>query len=41
VRDKAPFGGPLRVHIGDPDDGQEHAVGPQVAAGVRVTLLAE
>lgn len=33
VRARAPFGGPLRVHVGDPDDGQEHAVGPQLAAG--------
>jgi len=41
VYDKAPFGGPLRVHVGDPGDGQEHAVGPQVAAGVRVTPVSE
>jgi len=37
VRDRAPFGGPLRVHVGEPGDGTEHAVGPSLAAGVLVT----
>jgi DtxR family transcriptional regulator, Mn-dependent transcriptional regulator len=36
VHERAPFGGPLRVQVGGPDDGAEHAIGPQVAAGVRV-----
>jgi DtxR family Mn-dependent transcriptional regulator len=36
VRERAPFGGPLRVHVGDPGAGSEHALGPLVAAGVRV-----
>ena len=36
VRERAPFGGPLHIHVGDQDDGQEHAVGPQLAAGVGV-----
>ena len=38
VLDREPFGGPLRVHVGDPDDGAEHAVGPQAAASVGVVL---
>jgi DtxR family Mn-dependent transcriptional regulator len=41
VRERAPFGGPLRVHVGDPDDGEEHAVGPQLAAGIRVAPMRE
>ncbi len=36
VHERAPFGGPLRVQVGDPDAGTEYAIGPQVAAGVRV-----
>lgn len=36
VNERAPFGGPLHVFVGDPDDGAEHAIGPQVAAGVQV-----
>jgi DtxR family Mn-dependent transcriptional regulator len=36
VRERAPFGGPLHIHVGDPDDGREHAVGPQLAAGIAV-----
>jgi DtxR family transcriptional regulator, Mn-dependent transcriptional regulator len=36
VVDRAPFGGPLRVHVGDPDDGAEHAVGRELAASVGV-----
>lgn len=39
VRDRAPFGGPLRVHIGETDDGAEHAVGPALAAGVLVAPI--
>jgi DtxR family transcriptional regulator, Mn-dependent transcriptional regulator len=41
VRDRAPFGGPLRVHIGEPDDGAEHAVGPSLAAGVLVAPVSQ
>jgi DtxR family Mn-dependent transcriptional regulator len=36
VRERAPFGGPLHLHVGDPDDGQEQTVGPQVVAGISV-----
>lgn len=39
VRDRAPFGGPLRVHVGEPDDGEEYAVGPSLAAGVLVAVV--
>src|SRR5262249_923986 len=35
VLERAPFDGPLRVQVGDAE-GQEHAVGLQVAASVRV-----
>ena len=38
VRERAPFGGPLHVQVGTAGEGQEHAVGPEVAAGIRVTL---
>lgn len=38
VRERAPFDGPLRVHVGRADNGEEHAVGPRVAAGVRVAV---
>lgn len=38
VRERAPFGGPLRVHVGRPGNGEEHAVGPRVAAEVRVAV---
>ena len=40
VRDRAPFGGPLRIHVGEPDEGTEHAVGPQLAASVLVAVVA-
>jgi DtxR family transcriptional regulator, Mn-dependent transcriptional regulator len=36
VRERAQFGGPLRVRVGGERDGEEHALGPQVAAGIRV-----
>jgi DtxR family Mn-dependent transcriptional regulator len=36
VRERAPFGGPLHIHVGSQDDGREHAVGPQLAAGIAV-----
>jgi DtxR family Mn-dependent transcriptional regulator len=36
VRERAPFGGPLHLHVGAPGDGQEQAVGPQAAAGISV-----
>ncbi len=39
VREHAPFGGPLKVYVGGGDEGAEHAVGPEVAAGIRVALL--
>lgn len=39
VRERAPFGGPLRVHVGEADEGREHAVGPELAAGIRVALV--
>jgi DtxR family transcriptional regulator, Mn-dependent transcriptional regulator len=39
VCERTPFGDLLRVHVGDPDDGEEHALGPQVAAGIRVAPL--
>ena len=29
VREHAPFGGPLRVYVGDDDEGAERAVGPR------------
>jgi len=37
--ERAPFGGPLCIHVGAPDDGQEHAIGPQLAAGIGVVVL--
>ncbi len=40
VRDRAPFGGPLLVHVGEPNEGAEHAVAPQLAANVRVAVVA-
>ncbi len=40
VRERLPFGGPLQVHVGDPHEGQEHAVGPQLAAGIGVVPIA-
>lgn len=39
VRERAPFGGPLRVQVGAAADGQEHAVGPELAAGIQVALV--
>lgn len=39
VRERAPFGGPLRIHVGEADDGAELAVGPQLAAGVLVAVV--
>jgi DtxR family Mn-dependent transcriptional regulator len=40
VRERAPFGGPLRVHVGDPNNGHEQAVGPQLAADIGVVPVA-
>ena len=43
VRERAPFGGPLLVHVaqvGESAEGAEHAVGPQLAASVRVAVVA-
>jgi DtxR family transcriptional regulator, Mn-dependent transcriptional regulator len=40
VRERAPFGGPLRVQVGDDESGQEHAVGPQLAADIGVVPVA-
>lgn len=40
VVERAPFRGPLRVHVGDPDDGAEHSVGPELAANVGVAVIA-
>lgn len=40
VREREPFGGPLRVHVGRPDNGEEHALGPQLASEVQVTVVA-
>lgn len=39
VRERAPFGGPLRIHVGEAGDGAELAVGPQLAADVLVAVL--
>lgn len=39
VREREPYGGPLRVHVGRPDNGEEHALGPQLAAGVQVSVV--
>jgi len=39
VRERAPFGGPLRVQVGAAGDEQEHAVGPELAAGIQVALV--
>lgn len=39
LRERAPFGGPLRVHVDGADGGVEHAVGPQLAASVGVTPI--
>ena len=41
LRERAPFGGPLCIHVGDPGSGQEHGVGPQVAAAIGVVVLKE
>jgi DtxR family Mn-dependent transcriptional regulator len=40
VRERLPFGGPLQVQVGDPHNGQERAVGPQLAAGISVVPVA-
>src|SRR5487761_1917657 len=34
--ERAPFGGPLRLQVGEGDSSVERAVGPQLAAGIRV-----
>ncbi len=39
MRERAPFGGPLRVQVGSPEDGAEHALGPQLAERVRVAQI--
>lgn len=39
VRAREPFGGPLRVHVGRPDNGEEHALGPQLAREVQVSVV--
>jgi DtxR family Mn-dependent transcriptional regulator len=39
VRERAPFGGPLRVQVGAAGDEHEHAVGPELAAGIQVALV--
>lgn len=39
VLEHAPFGGPIHVAVGDGADSREHAVGPQVAASVRVEVV--
>jgi DtxR family transcriptional regulator, Mn-dependent transcriptional regulator len=39
VRERAPFGGPLRVQVGVAGDEHEHAVGPELAAGIQVALV--
>jgi DtxR family transcriptional regulator, Mn-dependent transcriptional regulator len=39
MRERAPFGGPLRIHVGDPTNGQEHAIGPQLADEVGVVVM--
>lgn len=41
LHERVPFGGPLRIHIGDPEGGQEHAVGPPLADGVSVVVVEE
>jgi DtxR family Mn-dependent transcriptional regulator len=40
LRERAPFGGPLHVRVGESSESREHAVGPQVAAGVHVSVAA-
>jgi DtxR family Mn-dependent transcriptional regulator len=37
--ERAPFGGPLRIHMGDLSGGQDHTVGPQLAAGIGVVVM--
>jgi DtxR family Mn-dependent transcriptional regulator len=37
--DREPFGGPLRVRVGAGEDCVERAMGPQLAAGIRVATL--
>jgi DtxR family Mn-dependent transcriptional regulator len=39
--ERAPFGGPLRLRVGEGDESVERAVGPQLAAGIRVGALDE
>lgn len=34
--ERTPFGGPLRLRVGEGEESVEHAVGPQLAAGIRV-----
>lgn len=37
--ERTPFGGPLRLQVGEGAASVEHAVGPQLAAGIRVATL--
>lgn len=37
--ERAPFGGPLRLQVGEGDESVERAVGPQLAAGIRVGVM--
>lgn len=37
--ERAPFGGPLRLQVGAGAESVERAVGPQLAAGIRVATL--
>jgi DtxR family Mn-dependent transcriptional regulator len=37
--ERTPFGGPLRVQVGEGAQSVERAVGPQLAAGIRVAML--
>ncbi len=39
VLEHAPFGGPIYLTVGDGEDSREHAVGPRVAASVRVEVI--
>jgi DtxR family transcriptional regulator, Mn-dependent transcriptional regulator len=39
LRELAPLGEPLRIHVGDPGGGQEHTVGPQLADAIGVVVV--
>jgi Fe2+ transport system protein FeoA len=39
LRELAPLGEPLRIHVGDPGGGQEHTVGPQLADAIGVVMV--